>query len=144
MQRLKLCLALLAFTVVANQRGAGAPLDDEPAAKEKDSVLHVVAIKAQHPKAYHPKLGEAFQFYLAYPVVPGKMVDDLKFKIRGTAVVRIGVAQTQRGKLVGVGEISAFVFVKDTGLTYVEFAPIPGHTDRPVKIGILPEGSKSE
>lgn len=45
--------------------------------------LDLVDIKGQHPKAYRPQVGDGFQCFLQFPVVPDKIVDDLEFKIEG-------------------------------------------------------------
>ena len=132
---MKKAIVLLAFA------GLLAWLDARPAhaAERAQSLatLHVIDIKADHPKAYHPRIGDVAQCYLRFAVVPGQIVEDLEFKIEGKSVVRVGVVETT--KRPGGGEISAFLYARAAGMSHVTFAPIPGHTFKPVRITFLAE-----
>jgi hypothetical protein len=106
--------------------------------------VHKIDIKAQHPRAYHPAVGDVLQFYVRYAVTSDQIVQDLKFSIKGEQLARIGVINTTKPHIVGAGELSAFLLVKDKGLAHVEFEAIPGHTQQPTRIAVLAEGGAAQ
>ncbi len=82
-----------------------------------------IDMKAEHPRAYHPFIGDLYQFYLAYTPVPGELVENLHVTVDGRTVGVVSVADTSKG-LPGAGEISLFVVARNLGLSHIDVAPV--------------------
>ncbi len=97
--------------------------------------LHRIDIKSQHPKAYHPAIGDLVKCYLDFPVVPEQIVDDLQVTIKGKSLLAVGVINTSKPKIVGSGQVSLFLMPRQLGLTKVTILPsIPGQETKPIEI----------
>lgn len=102
-------LALVAVLSVASAQGQQTPVG---ACKQIDMTV-------VHPKAYHPHVGDLFRFYLNYPVIPGKIVDNLEVNLDGRSVGVVTVCDTSKG-LPGSGEVSLFLVAKNLGQSSAE------------------------
>lgn len=92
--------------------------------------LHRIDIKAEHPEAYHPIVGDLVQCYLEFPVVPEQIVDNLQVTIEGNSVSLVTVASTSRPGIVGSGQVSAFLTPRQAGTSRVIITPaIPGQDE---------------
>jgi len=97
--------------------------------------LHRIDIKATHPKAYHPEIGDIVQCYMDFPIVPEQIVVDLRIVIEGKSVSLVAVASTSRPKIIGSGQISVFLLPRQPGFSEITILPvIPGQTPSPAKI----------
>lgn len=117
---------------------ASAQAEDRPVGQ-----LHRIDVKAEHPRAYHPRIGDLVQCYLDFPIVPEQIVDELKVTIDGTSVSLVAVVNTSKPKIVGSGQVSAFFMPRNTGLSKVTILPvIPGQKPKPVEINFLVAGPR--
>ena len=113
------------------------PPPDGPA--RQDIASPGIDIKADHPKAYHPAIGDLVQCYIDFPVVPEQIVDDLKVRIDGSALALVAKVNTSKPGIVGSGQYSVFLAPRQTGLTKVVIQPtISGRDDiKPIEITFL-------
>ena len=100
--------------------------------------LHRIDIKADHPRAYHPRIGDLMQCYIDFPVVPEQIVDQLKVTIDGTSVALVATVNTSKPKIVGSGQYSAYFVPRGDGLSKVTILPvITGQRPKPIVISVL-------
>ena len=100
--------------------------------------LYRIDIKARHPKAYHPRIGDLVQCYFDFPIVPEQIADGIETQVDGQSVTLVGVVSTSRRKIVGSGQVSAYLVPRISGLTKVTLTPvIPGQTPGPIEINFL-------
>lgn len=100
--------------------------------------LHRIDIRSQHPKAYHPAIGDLVMCYLDFPVVPEQIVEDLEVTTQGKSLVVLGVVGTSLPKIVGSGQISVFLMPRQLGLTKVTILPsIPPRATKPIEITFI-------
>ena len=105
---------------------------------ERPGRLHRIEIKAKHPKAYHPSIGDIVQCYVDFPVVPEQIVSDLDVNTNGKSLVLVGVVNTSKPKIVGSGQYSAFFVPRQTGRTQLTIAiEIPGQTTKEYQMSFL-------
>ena len=126
-----LSLALAAIALVSVSSAVWAQTDTAPATGR----LHRIDIKAKHPKAYHPAIGDLVQCYLDFPVVPEQIVENLRVTTAGRSLSVIGVVGTSKPRIVGSGQISLYLMPRQTGQTTVTILPtIPGQKPDPIAI----------
>ena len=100
--------------------------------------IHRIDIRATHPKAYHPAIGDIVQCYLDFPIVPEQIVGDLRITIEGKSLSLVAVASTSRPRIVGSGQISTFLMPRQPGRSAITIQPvIPGQKPKPIKINFL-------
>ena len=132
MCRLNLALAALVLSISINVLTAADAQDDGPGR------IHRIDVRAQHPRAYHPRIGDLVQCYLDFPIVPEQIVVDLRATIDGNSVSLVGVVSTSRPKIVGSGQISVFIVPRQPGQTTITILPvIPGQSPKPITINFL-------
>ncbi len=85
--------------------------------------LHRIDIRAQHPKAYHPQVGDLITCYFDFPVVPEQIPEDLQVSIEGKSVALVCVVNTSQPKIVGSGQFSVFLVPRQAGLSHVTITP---------------------
>lgn len=89
------------------------------------ATLHSVRIDLpQHPKAYHPQVGDVVQCTLDFAVTPGTDVSDIQVAIKQPVIKEIGVILTSAPGQMGGGQISAFLYAESKGLCHVRFTPM--------------------
>jgi hypothetical protein len=71
--------------------------------------IHRIDIKAQHPNAYHPAVGDLVQCYIDFPIVPEQIISDLRPAIDGKSMSLVAVVSTSSPKIVGSGQVSVFL-----------------------------------
>jgi len=137
MKKLLLVAVLLALAMCVTNL-ATAQTDDGPGR------IHRIDIKATHPKAYHPVIGDIVKCYLDFPIVPEQIVDDLKISIDGKSLSLGAVASTSMPKIVGSGQISVFLMPRQPGLSEITIQPvIPGQNPpKPIKINFVVEENR--
>jgi hypothetical protein len=100
--------------------------------------LHRIDIKAQHPKAYHPYIGDLVQCYIDFPIVPEQIIDDLRPTINGKSLSLVAAVSTSRPGIVGSGQVSVFLAPRQLGLSHVKIEVIiPGQKPRTYEITFL-------
>ena len=100
--------------------------------------LHRIDIKATHPKAYHPSIGDLVQCYLDFPIVPEQIVDNLQITTAGKSIAVLGVVGTSKPRIVGSGQISVYLMPRQPGLSKLTILPvIPGQKPKPIEITFL-------
>lgn len=115
-----------------------APLPAQEESRAEVGRLHRIDMRAQHPRAYHPSIGDVVKCYLDFPIVPEQIVDNLQVTTHGRTVSVIGVVSTSKPKIVGSGQISLYLMPRQLGLTKVMIQPvIPGQKPKPVEINFL-------
>jgi hypothetical protein len=115
--------------------GAATAADDDGVGR-----LHRIDIKAQHPRAYHPVIGDLVQCYIDFPIVPEQIVDDLRPTIEGKSVSLVAVVNTSKPKIVGSGQASVFLAPRQAGLSKVTIEVIiPGQKPKTYEINFLVE-----
>ena len=127
--KLRFCvpsIVLLMFCVCADTHSADEASDS--------GRLHRIDIKAFHPRAYHPSIGDLVQCYLDFPIVPEQIVDNLQI----TSATVLAVVSTSRPKIVGSGQISVYLMPRQLGSSKVTIQPvIPGQKPKPTEIIFL-------
>ena len=127
---IKTSLAIVIVTLGIAAENLDAVDRDDPVGR-----LHRIDTKAQHPKAYHPRIGDLVQCYVDFPIVPERIVSELKVSIDGTSVSLVGVVATSRPRIVGSGQVSAYFVPMRAGLSKVTILPIvPGLVPKPKPI----------
>jgi hypothetical protein len=112
------------------------------AAAEEEHVgrLYRIDIKAEHPKAYHPTVGDLVKCYIDFPIVPEQIVDDLRVSVEGNSVYLVAVVSTSNPKIIGSGQVSAFLVPRVPGLSHVTITVnIPGQKPKTYKMSFLVE-----
>jgi len=112
------------------------------AADEEEHVgrLHRIDIKAEHPKAYHPTVGDLVKCYIDFPIVPEQIVSDLRVSVDGNSLSFVGVVSTSKPKIVGSGQVSAYLVPRVPGLSQVSITVnIPGQKPKTYKMSFLVE-----
>jgi hypothetical protein len=100
--------------------------------------IHRIDIKAQHPKAYHPAVGDLVQCYIDFPIVPEQIISDLRPAIDGKSMSLVAVVSTSSPKIVGSGQVSVFLIPRDPGLSHVKIEVIiPGQETKTYDITFL-------
>ncbi|NQU24871.1 MAG: hypothetical protein HQ567_26610 [Candidatus Nealsonbacteria bacterium] len=120
------------------------PVDAQQRRSPRGRVQKIEIVK-EHPKNYNATVGDVLQFYVAFAVVPGQMidVDDVKTKVtiqkpeKHASLIEVGVRSTYPPGMVGGGEISAFFYARSPGTSYITFAPIPGHSKEPIRVAVV-------
>ena len=98
---IKTSLAIVIATLGIAAESLDAADRDDPVGR-----LHRIDTKAQHPKAYHPRIGDLVQCYVDFPIFPERIVTELKVSIDGTSVSLVGVVATSLPKIIGSGQVS--------------------------------------
>ena len=100
--------------------------------------LHRIDIKATHPKAYHPYVGDLVQCYIDFPIVPEQIISDLRPTIDGKSVSLVAVVNTSKPRIVGSGQVSVFLAPRQLGLSHVKIEVIiPGQKPKQYDITFL-------
>jgi hypothetical protein len=100
--------------------------------------LHRIDIKAEHPKAYHPAIGDLVQCYLDFPIVPEQIVDDLRPTVEGKSMSVVATVSTSRPRIVGSGQVSLFLAPRQPGLSRVKIeVTVPGQKPKTYEITFL-------
>ncbi len=103
-----------------------------------------IDLTVEHPKAYHPRVGDLYRFYLKYPGKPEETAANLQVTLKGRSVGIVTVANTSGG-LPGSGEISLFLVAKDVGLSPVEVIPVVnGKPQKKLRMAFLVERREPE
>ena len=131
-------LSLLVFVQV----GAGQANKDMPD-RYRTGRLHRIDIKARHPRAYHPRIGDVMKCYLDFPIVPEMIADGVETKVDGQSVTLVGVVSTSEPRIVGSGQVSVYLVPRISGLTKVTFTPvIPGQKPESIEINFFVDGER--
>jgi hypothetical protein len=135
MRRATVLLTVAAAIIVAGFNcGVATAADDRPGR------LHRIDVKAVHPRAYHPDIGDLVQCYVDFPIVPEQIISDLRVKIEGNSVSLVAVVSTSKPKIIGSGQVSAFLLPRQLGLSKVTITVIiPGQKPKPYELNLLVE-----
>ena len=86
--------------------------------------LHRIEIGTDHAKPYRPRVGDLIQCFIDFPVVPERLIEDLRITIEGKSTALVTVVYTSKRGIVGSGQISAFMSARQPGVSKVSIRPI--------------------
>ena len=132
----------LAATVLLS---ATSSLSAEPESQAKAGRLHLIDIRARHPQAYRPSIGDVVQCYMDFPIGPEQIVENLEVTTAGRTLSVMGVVGTSSPKIVGSGQISLYLMPRQLGVTKVTIQPsIPGQNPKPIEINFSVEEERRD
>lgn len=70
------------------------------------------------------EVGDLVQIAVGFPVVPNRIINNLKVEVQGNAAQPIIVVRTTRPKIVGAGEYSAYVKADKKGEATIKVTPV--------------------
>jgi len=114
-KRAVICLILAAASAPAYASNRDAPVGE----------FRRLNAKAVHPRSYHAWIGDVYQVFLRYQVLPDEIVENLRVRVEGRAMGVVGVADTRPG-VPGCGEISVLLSARNVGFASVDITPIIG------------------